>query len=153
MRKADISLKVGKRIDWKQVGDNLMAFTRNMRHSFCEEYSTIRREKETASYNAEYVKYQYLYKGNEAMRECRQVLRTKIGEIDGIHEKQVVVKRSGYGAYALLLALTHPETEVVAYEADEDKFLTASRCVGVPSNLHHVNGEAPAEAEGKVIEL
>ena len=153
LRKADISLKVGKRIDWKQVGDNLMAFTRNMRHSFCEEYSTIRREKETASYNAEYVKYQYLYKGNEAMRECRQVLRTKIGEIDGMHEKQVVIKGSGYGAYALLLALTHPETEVIAYEADEDKFLTASRCVGVPSNLHHVNGEAPAEAEGKVIEL
>jgi tRNA A58 N-methylase Trm61 len=87
------------------------------------------------------------------MRECRQVLRTKIGEIDGMHEKQVVVKGSGYGAYALLLALTHPETEVIAYEADEDKFLTASRCVGVPSNLHHVNGEAPAEAEGKVIEL
>ena len=40
---------------------------------------------------------------------------------------------------ALLLALSHRDKEIHAYEPDEEKYLTAVRCTGVPANLHYVH--------------
>jgi hypothetical protein len=38
------------------------------------------------------------------------------------------------------VALTHPEMRVTAYEEDEEKYLTAARCAGVPENLTYICG-------------
>ena len=37
-------------------------------------------------------------------------------------------------------ALAHPDAKVTAYEADEEKYLTAVRCAAVPDNLEYIHG-------------
>lgn len=140
LREAGISLEVGARIRVPE-GD-IAAFTREMRHSYMQTYDRIRLARETAAYNAPYVRYQYLYKGVDAMRECSSVLNpATYAAIDalGADARTVAVEGSGYGAYALLLALSHRDKEIYACESDEEKYLTAVRCSGVPANLHYIH--------------
>ncbi len=144
-RKAGLSLEVGKRVQVPENAD-IAAFTREMRHFYNNWYALIRKERETASYCAAYVKYQYLYKGHDALAECRKVLRKEVyAQIDALEGKELVIREAGCGVYALLVALAHPEMNVTAYEADEEKYLTAVRCPGVPANLTYINAEAPGE--------
>ena len=140
LRKAGLHMEVGERFEVPE-GD-LAAFTRKVRHDYEREYARIRRECETAAYNATYVRYQYLYKGHDADVECRRVLTQEIiARVDALTGDSLVVPEAGCGVYALLVALTHPEMQVTAYEADEDKYLTAVRCAGVPENLTYICGK------------
>ena len=59
-------------------------------------------------------------------------------EIDALSGPTLELRQAGCGVYALLAALAHPEIQITAYEADEDKYLTAIRCQ-VPSNLKYFN--------------
>jgi hypothetical protein len=121
---------------------DLAAFTRKVRHDYEREYARIRRECETAAYNATYVRYQYLYKGHDADVECRRVLTPEtIARVDALTGTEMTVREAGCGVYALLIALTHPDMQVTAYEEDEDKYLTAVRCAGVPENLTYICGK------------
>ena len=146
LRKADLYLEVGRR---QPVPDgDIAAFTREMRHQYQATYDRIRFERETAAYNAPYVRYQYLYKGEDAMRECAAMLKpATYAAIDGIPDtvRTLAVEDSGFGVYALLLALSHRDKEIYAYEPDEEKYLTAVRCHGVPANLHYVHQTGDAE--------
>ena len=145
LRKADLYLEVGQRFTVPE--GRLAAFTREVRHSYQAVYERIRQERETAAYVAPLVRYQYLYKGEDARSECASVLCKKtFAEIDGIGPdvRTVAVTGSGCGVYALLLALVHRDKEVHAFEADEEKYLTAVRCTAVPDNLHyHRDAETP----------
>ncbi|MBQ9185128.1 MAG: hypothetical protein IJ151_04585 [Bacteroidales bacterium] len=85
---------------------------------------------------ADDVRLEYLYKGHEAGQECRKVLcKSTFEKIDNLPSGTAEVHDAGYGVYALLLALTRKDITVYAYEEDEDKFLTASRCSLRPRNL------------------
>ena len=138
--KAGLYMEVGKRFEVPE-GD-LAAFTREVRHRYQDEYARIRRERETAAYNAVYVRYQYLYKGHDADAECRRVLIPEtIARVDALTGTELTIPEAGCGVYALLVALTHPEMQVRAYEEDEDKYLTAVRCAGVPDNLTYICGK------------
>ena len=53
LRKAGLFMEVGKRFEVPE-GD-IAAFTRKVRHDYEREYARIRRERETAAYNAWYV--------------------------------------------------------------------------------------------------
>ena len=140
LRKAGLYMEVGKRFEVPE-GD-LAAFTREVRHRYQAEYARIRRERETAAYNAVYVRYQYLYKGHDADAECRRVLIPEtIARVDALTGTELTIPDAGCGVYALLVALTHPEMQVRAYEEDEDKYLTAVRCAGVPDNLTYICGK------------
>ena len=140
LRKAGLYMEVGKRFEVPE-GD-LAAFTREVRHRYQAEYARIRRERETAAYNAVYVRYQYLYKGHDADTECRRVLIPEtIARVDALTGTELTIPEAGCGVYALLVALTHPEMQVRAYEEDEDKYLTAVRCAGVPDNLTYICGK------------
>ena len=140
LRKAGLYMEVGKRFEVPE-GD-LAAFTREVRHRYQAEYTRIRRERETAAYNAVYVRYQYLYKGHDADAECRRVLIPEtIARVDALTGGDLTIPEAGCGVYALLVALTHPEMQVRAYEEDEDKYLTAVRCAGVPDNLTYICGK------------
>ena len=137
LRKAGLYLEVGKRFEVPE-GD-IAAFTREVRHRYLDEYARIRRERETAAYNAVYVRYQYLYKGHDADVECRRVLTPEtIARVDALTGGTLTVPEAGCGVYALLVALTHPDMQVTAYEEDEEKYLTAVRCAGVPENLTYI---------------
>ena len=65
----------------------------------------------------------------------------QVAEIDAFSGESAVIRDAGFGAYALLLALSHPEVQVTAHILDEHQFLTASRCEAVPSNLTYILGE------------
>ena len=111
-------MEVGERFEVPE-GD-IAAFTRKVRHDYEREYARIRRERETAAYNAPYVRYQYLYKGHEADVECRRGLTPEtIARVDALTGDSLVIPEAGCGVYALLVALTHPEMRVTAYEEDD----------------------------------
>ena len=140
LRKAGLYMEVGERFEVPE-GD-LAAFTRDVRHKYEKVYDRIRHERETAAYNATYVRYQYLYKGHDAQAECRKVLTPEtIAEVDAMTGSEMTIHEAGCGVYALLVALTHPDMQVTAYEKDEEKYLTAIRCVGVPENLTYICGK------------
>ena len=144
-RKAGLSLEVGRRVRVPEHAD-IAAFTREMRHFYNDWYAQIREQRETAAYCARYVKYQYLYKGHDALSECRQVLRKEVyAQVDALDGDHLLVREAGCGVYALLVALSHPRMQVTAYEADSDKYLTAIRCPGVPANLTYIQGRCPEE--------
>lgn len=148
LRRGEMYMEVRERIDPTSLPEDLRAATRALRSIYVREYSSIRRERENAALCAQYVRYQYLYKGNEAASECMRTLRPdtfrKVDTLPAPEDGMVVVSNAGYGVYTLLLALSRPELSVVAYEADEEKFLVASHCSAVPSNLHYVFGEGPS---------
>ena len=79
----------------------------------------------------------YRYKGYDILRSVKKELRrhsTDEPTLDA--DGRIVIEDSGYGAYALLMALRHPDQSVVAYEADADKRRVATYSAeGVVSNL------------------
>lgn len=139
LRKADLYMKVGQRIGCSEIDVDIKAFTRKMRHAYCSEYNAIRKRIETATYIAPFVWYRYIYKGVDAMKECRSVIRRRLTEADLECRKDIIIEDAGYGCYALLLALTHPESNIIAYIAEQEKYLVASRCAGIPDNLQYIN--------------
>ncbi len=138
LRRAGLSLEVGQRFRIPEEAD-IATVTKETRHFYNDWYADIRKTRETASYCAPYVKYQYLYKGHDARKECRQVLRKAVyEEIDALTGPTLELRNAGCGVYALLAALAHPEIQITAYEPDEDKYLTATRCQ-LPDNLKYIN--------------
>ena len=139
LRKAGLSLEVGERVQVPAEAD-LAAFTRNMRRQYIDWYAAIRQTRETAAYCAPYVRDCYRYRGHDAQAECRSVLRKEVyARIDALEGPSVVIENAGCGVEALLTALAHPNMQVTAHIADEEQFLTATRCL-IPSNLHYVHG-------------
>ena len=137
LHSAGLYLEVGKSF---QVPDgNMAAFTRSVRHSYIAEYDRIRRERETAEYVAPNVRSRYLYKGHDARSECRKYLRKAVfKQIDALSGSSLEIADAGCGVYPLLTALSHKDMEVTAYINDEEKYLTANRCAGIPSNLKYI---------------
>ena len=137
LRKAGLYMEVGKRFDVPE--GELAAFTRKIRHDYEREYARIRKERETAAYNAIYVRYLYLYKGHDAQAECRRFLTPEtVAEVETLTGPEMTVREAGCGVYALLVALSHPEMKVTAYEEDEEKYLTATRIAHIPDNLTYI---------------
>ena len=114
LRKAGLYMEVGERFEVPE-GD-IAAFTRKVRHDYEREYARIRCERETEEYLEPYVRYLYLYKGNDA------------------------------GKKALLTALAHPDRQVTEYIPDEDDYLTATRTPGIPDNLTYIYGKCEDES-------
>ena len=137
LRSAGLSLEIGER---RQVpaGADIASFTREMRHFYQHWYALVRSERETAAYNAPWVRLQYLYKGHDAQAECRRYLRRSVyRDIDALEGDSLTIKDAGCGVQALLIALSHPHIQVTAYIHDEDRYLTATRCE-IPENLHYI---------------
>ena len=135
LRKTPLYLEVGRRV---QVTGDVVAFTRDMRHFYVDWYAHIRAQRETAAWWAPFVKEQYLYKGHDALLECRHVLcKANFARIDALEGESLEIRNAGCGVEALLIALTHPEMKVTAQEADEEKHLTATLCSVRPTNLYY----------------
>lgn len=157
LRKADISLEVGRRVSADSLCGPLSAVAKEFRQLYVTEYERIRDERETASYVAPLVRYQYLYKGADARAECRKYLRPSalVSMDDRLAPgTSVRILNSGCGVYSLLYALCHRHNQIYAYEKDEERFLIASLCTAVPSNLHYVHWTedvAPAEIGKEIV--
>ena len=138
LRKAGLSLEIGRRFPVPET--DMAAFARQMRHYYMDWYSRIRAEREKAAWLAPFVKEQYLYKGHDAQLECRRVLRkANYARIDALQGASLELPDAGCGVEALLIALTHPQMQVTAHQRDEEKYLTATCCGLIPTNLHYIN--------------
>ena len=149
LHQAALSLKVYPRMTVPD-GD-MAAFTRSMRAFYTREYAAVSRERETPVYLAPRVRDNYVYKGHDALQECRRTLRPQVyEEIAARPSGTAVLPDAGCGVYALLLALSRPDIGVTAYIAEEDAYLTAVRCPDVPENLTYIHGTAPVAEEAAV---
>ncbi len=87
----------------------------------------------------EAVQARYAYTGKEIERSVRRSLKSHGEEIAALRPAlsgRIELSDEGYGALALLAALSHPETEVIAHVPDGEKRLIASVAAsGFVSNL------------------
>lgn len=109
---------------------------------FTEKYDELCKKYENADYYADEVINNYLYKGKEVEKSVRKSLKdndnfkeliTRIPE-----SGTILMKNCGFGQAALLCALVKKHTEIYAFIADEEEFLTAANCASIPKNLHYI---------------
>ncbi len=86
----------------------------------------------------------YRYKGVEVFSAVKKNLRRTHDYKEWIavqdYSKTIVIEQAGYGEKALMLALQHPETRVVAVEADAEKCdLMKYSMEGIVENVRIVN--------------
>ena len=134
---SDIFLHIGRR-ERLPEGD-IVEITRNYRHRYIEFYSALSKELETPEFNRKLVRAKYLYKGRNAEKEARRTLNanTLRAALVKPENGRYVIEEAGYGAFALLYALSNRDIEVDAYISDEEKYLVATGCAGLPENLHY----------------
>ncbi len=119
------------------------ALTSQFRAYYIQHFAELRNRIEDTEYVLPFVRYKYIYKGQEVERACRRNLKrikAHASEIDAMGQKSVLVQDSGYGELAWTLALVHRDMRVYAVEADDDKHLVAAHTSYIPDNLHFVQG-------------
>ena len=142
----EATISIGKRIraNDNSWGTSYVSRTKNIHQYYIEEYQKLRQEKETPIYHKNLVEDRYKYKGIEVYSSVRKRMREYNSYAEWINcltndvAKSVFVINSGYGEFALLLALCHPEKRVSAVETVEDRYLVAKySSEGVAGNLTH----------------
>jgi len=137
----EISMQIGTRITpssdiWNQ---SYSALAQEVHHLMKREYKELCDKYETASYFAPLVKDRYRYKGTELLQEINRNLKKHKNYSDFVDQSQsgpVVINNCGYGEMALLMALVHPHTRVLAVEPDEEKITVAKYAAeGIVNNI------------------
>ena len=145
LREGQLYVEIGQRMSNEEVKSmEARALTSQCHKYYIEHFEEIRNQREDTEYVLPFVRYKYIYKGNDTERECRRNLkriRTHASEIDTLTSQSILVKNSGLGELAWTIALVHRDAQVYAVEADEDKHLIASHTSYIPDNLHFVNSE------------
>ncbi|MCC8176357.1 MAG: 1-acyl-sn-glycerol-3-phosphate acyltransferase [Bacteroidales bacterium] len=138
-----INMRIGRRIGpgdplWS---DSYTQMTRMVHRHLVEGYQRMCHELETASYFAPLVLDRYRYKGTEVMRDVKNSLRRNNNYSAVIDREQpavVEVFHASWGEMPLLMALVHPSTRVIAYEADEEKRTLAKYAAeGIVTNIEY----------------
>lgn len=152
MPKNDFVLREGKlyvEIGPRMVTEEAMKMDASELRSYFHDYyirhlEQIRKEREDVDYVLPFVKYKYIYKGNDierAVRSSLKKIKSHSNEINSLNYNSIAITNSGFGELAWTIALVHRDTQIYAFEADEDKFLIASHCSYIPSNLHFVKDD------------
>ena len=145
LREGQLYVEIGQRMSIEEVKSmEARALTSQFHKYYIEHFEEIRNQREDTEYVLPFVRYKYIYKGNDTERECRRNLkriRAHAAEIDAMEGQSILVKNSGIGELAWTIALVHRDMQVYAMEADEDKHLIASHTSYIPDNLHFVSNE------------
>ena len=145
LREGQLYVEIGQRMLAEELKSvEARTLTSQFHKYYIEHFEEIRRQRENAEYVLPFVRYKYIYKGNETERECRRNLkriRARAAEIDALDCQSILLKNSGLGELAWTIALVHRDTQVYAVEPDEDKYLIASHCSYIPKNLHFIQSE------------
>jgi hypothetical protein len=140
LREGQLYVEIGQRMSSEEVKSmEARALTSQFHKYYIEHFVEIRNQREDTEYVLPFVRYKYIYKGNDTERECRRNLkciRAHAAEIDAMEGHSIWVKNSGIGELAWTIALVHRDMQVYAMEADEDKYLIASHTSYIPDNLH-----------------
>ena len=143
LREGHLHVEIRERMPANEVAAvDARALTTQFHKHYVEHYTELRNQLENTKYVMPFVRYKYIYKGNEVERSCRKnvkKIRAHADEIDAIQHESILLNNSGYGELAWTLALVHKETQVYAVEADEDKYLIAAHTSYIPENLHFLN--------------
>lgn len=146
LREGQLHVEIGQRMPANDIETmETRALTSYFHDFYIKKFEEIRQRHENTDYVIPYVRYKYIYKGHDVERAVRANLR-KIKalskDINALGNSDIIIKNSGYGELAWTFALVHHNTQVYAFEADEEKFLIASHCSHIPQNLHFVKDEA-----------
>ena len=152
LREGQLYVEIGQRTSAEEVKSiEARALTSQFHKYYIKHFEEIRRQCENTEYVLPFVRYKYIYKGNEAERECRRNLkhiRAHATEIDMLDSQNILVSNSGIGELAWTIALVHRDTQVYAVETDEDKYLIASHTSYIPNNLHFLrDGDTVPQCE------
>ena len=145
LREGRLHVEIGKRMPVEEA----KSMEANALRSYFHEYyikhlEEIRKEQDDVDSVMPFVRYKYIYKGNDVERNVRTNLRkikSHSEEINSLNYNSIAITNSGYGELAWTIALVHRDTQIYAFEADTDKFLIASHCSYIPENLHFVNDD------------
>jgi 1-acyl-sn-glycerol-3-phosphate acyltransferase len=144
LRKGTITVHVGERVSYEEyvkIG-GYQEVSKHFRKQIIETYNQLSTKIENADYWADKVIHNYVYKGIDIEWNVRKKLRKHnnfkalIGTLGDA--KKIKVLNCNYGEFPLLASLTLKNTEIYAFENDEEKFSLAKNCMGVPPNLHYV---------------
>ena len=145
LREGKIYVEIGQRLP---IVEAKTLDAKELRSHFHEYYikhlEEIRKEQEDVDYVLPFVRYKYIYKGNDIERAVRanlKKIKTHSEEINAFNYNSLAITHSGFGELAWTIALVHRNTQIYAFEADEDKYLIASHCSYIPNNLHFVKDD------------
>ena len=145
LREGKLYVEIGQRMPISEAKSMDAKELRTQFHDYyIKHLEEIRKEREDVDYVLPFVKYKYIYKGNEVERAVRASLKkikAHSNEINYLNYNSIAITNSGFGELAWTIALVHRDTQVYAFEADEDKHLIASHCSYIPSNLHFVKDD------------
>ncbi len=152
LRKGEISIHIGdliKKEEYQQLG-GYQNVSKWARKAFVSQYNKIASEIETPDYWSNRVAMQYIYKGMNIEWEVKRNLKKNSNYATLISElkqyKNVKFVNCGYGELPYLTAMVLKNTQVFAFESNEEKYAIAQNCANIPSNLHYVEHlESPCE--------
>ncbi|MCR5659239.1 MAG: 1-acyl-sn-glycerol-3-phosphate acyltransferase [Bacteroidales bacterium] len=152
LREGQLYVEIGQRMSAQEVATTeTRILASQFRKFYIQHFEEIRTQRENTEYVLPFVRYKYIYKGNEEERASRRnvkKIRTFAAEIDALQNENILVRNSGYGELAWTIALVHRTMQVYAVEADEDKHLIAAHTSYIPENLHFLyDGEAVPQCE------
>ena len=145
LRRGKVCVSIEQRISADntefRAGKESLETARLVRHFYQERYAEICRQEEDIDYYKDTVRHNYIYKGAEVAKSCRQRLKN-CQKLHDLMPKladtgKMLVKNCGQGEYALLLALVKKGWQIDACDDDSDNIDTARHCVAVPANLHY----------------
>ena len=155
LREGQLYVEIGERMPAEEVAAaETRALASQFRKFYIQHFEEIRTQREDTEYVLPFVRYKYIYKGNEVERTCRKnlkAIRAHAAEINALQGENIMVKNSGHGELAWTLALVHRDRQVYAVESDEDQFLLASHTSYIPENLHFARNEAEIPSCNQII--
>ena len=142
LREGKLHVEIGQRMLAGEVNSIETNALRTHFHEFyIKHLEEIRKEREDVDYVLPFVKYKYIYKGNDVERAVMVSLKkfkAHSKEFNILNYNSIAITNSGYGELAWTIALLHRDTQIYAFEANEDKFLIATHTSYIPENLHFV---------------
>lgn len=160
LRKGTITMEVGMRMTAEEVATKeVNELTHYYHHHYIAYCEAMRCRLSSLEEWIPMVKCQYLYKGRDIYRRCRQILNKT--DIENNHfwppeyhpcckDDVIEVAEQGQGELSLLFSLLHPGIKVVAHITNEDDYLVATHCALHPDNLIFIMDET---GETATIEL
>ncbi len=143
IHKGDVTISIRERIpvgdEQYRQGKNHLEMAHAFRRYYQEAYEQMRDIYETPEYLSDLVKQNYIYKGKEVAKSCRQKLRRLQPLSDALQSVprggHLLYKNCGNGELSLLSALYRRDLTITAYDPEEDAIAIAGHCNAVPANL------------------
>ena len=155
LERGTITIEIGNRLPHgdTSMGETAREKTKSFHRLFINHYEEIRDKLEDSGYWANFVKRQYLYKGHDVFRRCKQNLRKNSNYSTLVDDEQnknltsLCVEHCGQGEMAMLFAKVNRNCQVYAVTGNSEDYELLSNMAHLPENMHVIfneEGVAPA---------